>query len=180
MIQKIQAFEIPNKGTATEVKVEVQERFTTQEKAIIYYDLRDPNGTTQALSLSTQEYVTLPYSILSYQKIIATGEDLNGILADSKFALNIFSRERSDITIIKGIKLALSTKEPNDSCVLYQENTVQTFYLDTEGLEFATILSETEDMETLIGEECYVSDGKIIRYWNTKGFDEKFIQYCKK
>lgn len=98
MIQKIQAFEIPGKGTATESKIEVQSRFTTGDRAIIYYDLRDPRGTTPALDLSTQNYVTLPYAILSRSLIIATGEDLAAVVADSKFAVDIVFRKRKDIT----------------------------------------------------------------------------------
>ena len=97
MIQKIQAFQIPGKGTATEAKVEVQNRFTTQDKAVIYYDLRDKSQTSSARVLATGEIVTLPYKILSYQKIRVTGNDRAAAISDISLATNIVFRERTDI-----------------------------------------------------------------------------------
>ena len=97
MIQKIQAFQIPGKGTATEAKVEVQSRFTTQDKAVIYYDLRDKSQTSSARVLATGAMFTLPYKILSYQKITVTGNDRASIGADATFASNIVFRERGDM-----------------------------------------------------------------------------------
>jgi hypothetical protein len=179
MIQKIQAFEVPNRGTATQAKVEVQERFTTGDKAVIYYDLRNPNETTSAYDLRIQDYVTLPYTILSRTKIVVTGDDRAAAISDVKLASNIVFRERTDITAIRGIKLALTNRDPNDACMMYQEDNVQTLYLDTEDLTSATALSETEDMRALIEGAYYVSDGTSIRYWNGKGFDSKFSQLCK-
>lgn len=97
MIQKIQAFQIPGKGTATEAKVEVQNRFTTQDKAVIYYDLRDKSQTSSARVLATGAMFTLPYKILSYQKIIVTGNDRAAAISDVSLATNIVFRERTDI-----------------------------------------------------------------------------------
>jgi len=97
MIQKIQAFQIPGKGTATEAKVEVQNRFTTQDKAVIYYDLRDKSQTSSARVLATGEIVTLPYKILFYQKIRVTGNDRAAAISDISLATNIVFRERTDI-----------------------------------------------------------------------------------
>jgi hypothetical protein len=97
MIQKIQAFEVPGRGTAREAKVEVQSRFTTGDKAVIYYDLRDPNGTTSAFDLRVQSYVTLPYTILSRSKIVVTGDDRAAAVSDLNLASNIVFRERTDV-----------------------------------------------------------------------------------
>jgi hypothetical protein len=179
MIQKIQAYEVVGRGTASQVKVQVQSRFTTQDRAIIYYDLRDPNQTMDIFGISTGEVRTLPYRILSYQKIIVTGEDLAAVVGDEKQAVEILKRKRSDITLISGIKLALTDGEPNNACMLYRDDIVQNLYLDTEDLESATRLSETEDMKSPVEGQYYVSDGKIIRFWNGKILDSKFLEACK-
>ncbi len=179
MIQKIQAFEIPGKGTATESKIEVQSRFTTADKTVLYYDLRDPNGTTPAFDLRVQDYVTLPYAILSRYKIILTGTDRDAVVADSKEAVNIFKRERTDITVkAGGIELALSN-DPGKACNTYAEGGASNYFLDTEDLLSATILSETEDMQTPVQGEYYVTDGVDVRFWNGKSFDEKYSGLCK-
>ena len=97
MIQKIQPYLIQGKGTATEAKVEVQSRYTTQDKAVIYYDLRDKSQTSSARVLATGAIVTLPYKVLSYQKIRVTGSDRAAAISDLSLASNIVFRERTDI-----------------------------------------------------------------------------------
>jgi len=97
MKEKIQPYEIAGKGIATEALVEIQSRFTTQDKAVIYYDLRDETQTSTVRRLSDGAILTLPYKILSYQKIIVTGNDRTSIGADSTFASNIVFRDRTDI-----------------------------------------------------------------------------------
>lgn len=99
MIYKIQPFEIPNVGIATELKLEIQTRFTTPERAIIYYDLRDPNETDTAFDSRTKESITIPYKILFYNKIIVTGTDRELILNDKNEIVNIFKKERGDIIL---------------------------------------------------------------------------------
>lgn len=179
MIQKIQPLEIPERGIATESKVEVQSRFTNQNRAIIYYDLRDPNGTTPVLDLSTNQYVTLPYRILFYNKIIVTGEDKDLVTQDEKQAIEIFKRERTDIKIIAGgIKLVLDN-DPSKACEVYSNGEARTYYLDTEDLRSATMLYETEDMKSPVEGQYYVTDGVDVRYWDGKSFDFKFLETCK-
>jgi hypothetical protein len=178
MIQKIQAFEIPGKGTATESKIEVQSRFTTGDKAVIYYDLRDPNGTTPAFDSRIQDYVTLPYAILSRSLIRVTGEDREAVVGDEKQAVVIFKRERADVSVISGIKLALSDN-PDEICGMYTNGDVKNYYLDTEDLMSASLLSETEDMKSIVEKEYYVTDGKNIRYWTGKSFDGEYSGICK-
>ncbi len=180
MIQKIEAFQIPGKGTATESKIEIQSRFTTGDKAVVYYDLRDPNGTTPAFDLRIQDYVTLPYAILSRYKIVLTGVDRDAVVEDEKQAVEIFKRERTDITVkIGGIELSLSN-DPGKACELYSNGGTRTYYLDTEDLMSASLLSETEDMETIVEGAYYITDGTDIRYWNGKGFDGKYSGICKR
>lgn len=101
MIKRIQAFEVPGKGTATESKIFVQTRFTTPERAIIYYDLRDPNGTTPAFDLRIGDWVNLPYAILSRYKIIATDKDRTAVVADEKQAVELFKKKRTDVSVIQ-------------------------------------------------------------------------------
>ena len=97
MKEKIQPYEIVGKGIATEALVEIQSRYTTQDKAVIYYDLRDKTQTSTVRVYTTGEILTLPYKILSYQKITVTGNDRTSIGADATFASNIVFRERGDI-----------------------------------------------------------------------------------
>lgn len=97
MKEKIQPYEIAGKGIAREALIEIQSRFTTQDKAVIYYDLRDTTQTSTARRLSDGAILTLPYKILSYQKITVTGNDRASIGADATFASNIVFRDRTDI-----------------------------------------------------------------------------------
>ena len=181
MIQKIQPFEIQNRGTATESKIEVQSRFNTQDRAIIYYDLRDPNGTEPAFDSRTNEWVTLPYRILSYKKIIVTGADRELVIQDSKFALDIFKRERSDISVIVsgGIKFALSERDPYEACFMYTKDEVQNLFIDTKDFSTASIISTDDAFKEPLRGFYYISDGNIIRYWNGKELDPNYLEYCK-
>jgi hypothetical protein len=104
MIYKIQPFEILDKGIATELSIEVPNRFITQDKAIIVYNLRDPNKTSPVTNFITQEIVTISYKILYNNMILVTGADRELIIQDSNSALDILKRERSDISIIEEIK----------------------------------------------------------------------------
>lgn len=97
MKEKIQPYTIAGKGIATEAKVEVQSRFTTQDKAVLYYDLRDTNQTSQVTNIVSRTVQTLPYKILSYQKIILTGNDRAAAISDINLAANIVFRERTDV-----------------------------------------------------------------------------------
>jgi hypothetical protein len=180
MIQKIQTFEIQGRGTATESKIEVQSRFTTQNRAIIYYDLRDPNGTTPAFDSRNNTWVTLPYAILYRNKIIVTGADRESVVQDSKLALDIFKRERSDISVVVsgGIKFALSERDPYESCFMYKEDKVQILFIDTEDLTTASIISTDEGLKELLNGFYYISDGTVMRYWNGKNLDPSYLEYC--
>jgi hypothetical protein len=179
MIQKIEAFQVPGRGTATESKIEVQSRFTTGDKAVIYYDLRDPDGTTPAFDLRIQDYITLPYAILSRSLIRVTGADRDAVVEDEKQAVEILKRERTDITVkAGGIKLVLSN-DPSKACEVYNNSEAHTYYLDAEDLRSATMLYETEDMIVPIEGQYYVTDGVDVRFWNGKSFDRKFLEYCK-
>lgn len=97
MKEKIQPYTIAGKGTATEAKIEVQTRFTTQDKAVLYYDLRDTTQTSQVTNIVDRSVQTLPYKIISYTKVRLTGNDRAAVLADSTFASNIVFRDRTDI-----------------------------------------------------------------------------------
>lgn len=181
MIQKIQAFEIQGRGTATESKIEVQSRYTTQNKAVIYYDLRDPNGTTPAFDSRTNTWVTLPYRILSYKRIIVTGADREAVVQDSKLALDIFKRERTDISVIVsgGIKFALSEGDPYEACFRYTKNEVQNLFIDTEDFSIASIISTDDAFKEPLKGFYYISNGEIVRYWDGKNLDPNYLEYCK-
>lgn len=178
MIQKIQAFEIPGIGVAKEVKIELQSRFTTQETGVLYYDLRDPTQTSIVTNLSDRSIQFLPYKIISYSKIRLNSEDLNTVINDEKRLIEIFKRERSDVILEGGIKLAISDNL-DKVCEMYSFGEVNTYYLDTDNLETASILSETEDMKSILRESYFVTDGINIRFWNGKSFGNKSFGTCK-
>jgi hypothetical protein len=122
MIQKIQTFEVQGRGTATESKIEVQSRFTTQNRAIIYYDLRDPNGTTPAFDSRNNTWVTLPYAILYRNKIIVTGADRESVVQDSKLALDIFKSSGVYITYANGLWFVTGQDVRPNSFVKYSRD----------------------------------------------------------
>jgi len=182
MIQKIQAFEIPGKGTATESKIEVQSRFTTGDRAVIYYDLRDPNGTTPALDLSTQNYVTLPYAILSRSKIVVTGDDRAAAISDVKLASNIVFRERPDV--IKGssstaITVGISFSDGKEACMNLIKGRTKVVYIDNADFSLATLLAEDESMQEIVRDPVYIAGNSIIRYWKGESFDQEFLDSCE-
>jgi len=181
MIQKIQPFTVQDRGTATESKIEVQSRYTTQNKAVIYYDLRDPNGTTPAFDSRTNEWVTLPYRILSYKRIIVTGNDRNNAISDTNLAIDIIFRERPDIVKkggIKGIFVGVSGRDPKEACQLYSEGLVKELFIDDNDFTLATQLTSDIDMKEPVQEPVYVAGDGWVRYWNGKRFDETFIDAC--
>jgi hypothetical protein len=185
MTEKIQSYTVPGKGIATEAKFEVQGRFTTQNRAILYYDLRDPNGTTTAYDKRINQYVTLPYAILFRSKIVLTGDDRAAVLADSTFASNIIFRDRTDIVKDEGpiksstlLIAAISYSDAKEACLFFAKGKTQTFYIDNEDFSKATLIAEDEEMKTPIKEIIYISDGSLVRYWKGKSFDEEFLDTC--
>ena len=184
MKEKIQPILIEGKGTATEAKVEVQTRLTTQNRAILYYDLRDPNGTTPAYDTRINQHVTLPYAILFRSKIVLTGDDRAAILADSTFASNIVFRDRTDIIKDTGTNTAIaliaaiSFNSAKEACIFFSKGKTNTFYIDNEDFSKATLIAEDEEMQTPAAAPIYISDGTIVRYWKGKSFDEEFLDAC--
>jgi hypothetical protein len=179
MIQKIQAFEIPGKGIATEAKVEIQSRFTTQDIAVMYYDLRDKTQTSEVTNVVDRSVQTLPYKIISYSKIRLTGADREAVVGDEKQAVEILKRERTDITVkAGGIELALSDN-PDKICGMYSNGDTGSYYLDAEDLISASLLSETEDMKSPTKGQYYVTDGVYVRFWNGESFEKGYSGICK-
>ena len=183
MIQKIQPFEVPNRGTATQAKVEVQERFTTGDEAVIYYDLRDPDGTTPAYDLRIQDYVTLPYAILSRNKIVVTGEDRTSAVSDIKLASNIVFRERPDVvkkSSSTAITVGISFSDGKEACMNLIKGKTKVVYIDNEDFSLATILAEDEDMKKIVKDAVYIASDSTIRYWKGEGFDQEFLEVCER
>ena len=184
MKEKIQPILIEGKGTASEALFEIQSRFTTQDKAVIYYDLRDTTQTSTMRRLSDGVILTRPYKILSYQKIIVTGDDRAAILADSTFASNIVFRDRTDIIKDTGTNTAIaliaaiSFNSAKEACIFFSKGKTKTFYIDNEDFSKATLIAEDEEMNTPAEAPIYISDGTIVRYWKGKSFDEEFLDAC--
>ena len=184
MKEKIQPILIEGKGTASEALFEIQSRFTTQDKAVIYYDLRDTTQTSTMRRLSDGVILTRPYKILSYQKIIVRGDDRASILADSTFASNIVFRDRTDIIKDTGTNTAIaliagiSFNSAKEACIFFSKGKTNTFYIDNEDFSKATLIAEDEEMKTPAEAPIYISDGTIVRYWKGKSFDEEFLDAC--
>jgi hypothetical protein len=183
MKEKIQPYEIVGKGVATEALVEIQSRYTTQDKAVIYYDLRDKTQTSTVRVYTTGEILTLPYKVISYQKIIVTGDDRAAIGADAKFASNIVFRERTDI--VKGststaITVGISYGNPNEACKNFLNGKTKVFYIDNADFSLATLLAEDEGMTAVVKEAVYIAGDSMIRYWKGDSFDQEFLDVCGK
>jgi len=185
MKEKIQPVVIEGKGTASEALVEIQSRFTTQDKAVIYYDLRDTTQTSTMRRLSDGVILTRPYKILSYQKIIVTGNDRASIQADATFASNIVFRERTDIIKDTGTNTAItliagiSYSSAEEACLFFAKKKTKTFYIDNEDFALATLITEDEEMQTPLADDAYISDGQIVRYWFKGSFDQEFLKECR-
>jgi hypothetical protein len=183
MIEKIQAYEVPGKGTATQAKVEVQSRYTTQDKAIIYYDLRDPNQTMDVYVISTGGTITLPYRILSYQKITVTGEDRTSAVSDIKLASNIVFRERPDVvkkSSSTAITVGISFSDGKEACMNLIKGKTKVVYIDNEDFSLATLLTEDEGMKERVKDTAYIASDSTIRYWKGEGFDQEFLEVCER
>ena len=183
MKEKIQPYEILGVGIATEALVEIQSRYTTQDKAVIYYDLRDKTQTMDVRVYATGEIVTLPYKILSYQKITVTGDDRAAIGADATFASNIVFRERTDVikfATSTAITVGISYGDPNQACKFFLNGKTKVFYIDNADFSLATLLAEDEGMTAVVKEAVYIAGDSIIRYWKGDSFDQEFLDFCGK
>jgi hypothetical protein len=182
MKEKIEPYTIEGQGVATEALVEIQSRFTTQDKAVIYYDLRDKTQTSTVRVLTTGEILTLPYKILSYQKITVTGDDRAAIGADATFASNIVFRERTDVvkrSSSTAIMVGISYGDSKEACMNFINGKTKVFYIDNEDFSLATLLAEDEGM-TMGGKDAvYIAGDSIIRYWKGDGFDQEFLDVCE-
>ena len=183
MKEKIQPYEILGVGIATEALVEIQSRYTTQDKAVIYYDLRDKTQTSTVRRLSDGTILTLPYRVISYQKITVTGDDRAAIGADATFASNIVFRERTDV--IKGststaITVGISYGDPNEACKNFLNGKTKVFYIDNADFSLATLLAEDEGMTAVVKDAVYIAGDSIIRYWDGESFNQEFLDFCGK
>ena len=183
MKEKIQPYEIQGVGIATEALIEIQSRYTTQDKAVIYYDLRDKTQTSTVRRLSDGAILTLPYRIISYQKITVTGDDRASIGADATFASNIVFRERTDV--IKGststaITVGISYGDPNEACKNFLNGKTKVFYIDNADFSLATLLAEDEGMTAVVKDAVYIAGDSIIRYWDGESFNQEFLDFCGK
>ena len=159
-----------NSGLATQVEVQTQDRFTTADKAIVYYDLRNPDGTTQANSIPRGNFITLPYSILFRSKITVTGNDFSELMAGNIFPIDILLAARQDIRLKRRIKVLLYI-----DCFSEQ---IGEFYLDNEDFSKASFIYLYPDLKELFEYEGKISDNTYTGYYSPKsGLQE--IRPCK-
>jgi hypothetical protein len=158
-----------NAGTATQVEVQTQDRFTTADKAIIYYDLRNIESTTQADSIPSGNFITLPYAILFRSKIVVTGATVEGLMAGTILPIDILLTERPDIRLRKRTVLLL-----ND-CFGTE---IGEFYLDNEDFSKTAFIYVDADLKQRIKYEGKISDNTNVGYYSPKsGLRE--INPCK-
>lgn len=183
MKEKIQPYEILGVGVATEALIEIQSRYTTQDRAVIYYDLRDKTQTMDVRVYATGEIITLPYKIISYQKITVSGNDRAEIGADAAFASNILFRERTDVikfATSTAITVGISPGDPKEACMGLLKGKTKVFYIDNADFSLATLLAEDEGMTMGVKNAVYIAGDSIIRYWDGKSFNLEFLDFCEK
>ena len=157
-------------GIATETEVQIQDRFTTGDQMIIYYDLRDPQGTTQVRGVPSNDYVTLPYSILSHGKITVTGSDFSELTAGNILPIDVVLLARPDIVIKRKIKTLLF-----DDCFGRE---IGEFYLDNDDLSRTSYIYLDPDLKQPLDYQGTVSDNMYIGAYSPKSGLQK-IAPCK-
>jgi hypothetical protein len=158
-----------NAGTATQTEVQTQDRFTTADKAIIYYDLRNIESTTQADSIPSGNFITLPYAILFRSKIVVTGATFEELMAGVILPIDILLIERPDIRLRKRAVFIF-----ND-CFGKE---IGEFYLDNDDFSKAAFIYVDEDLKQPIEYEGKISDNTYVGFYSPKsGLQE--ISPCK-
>lgn len=148
-----------NAGTATQTEVQTQDRFTTADKAIVYYDLRNPDGTTQANSIPSGNFITLPYSILFRSKIVVTGATFEELMAGVILPIDILLIERPDIRLRKRAVFIF------DDCFGKE---IGEFYLDNDDFSKAAFIYVDADLKQPIKYEGKISDNTYVGFYSPK------------
>lgn len=146
-------------GIATETEVQIQDRFTTGDQMIIYYDLRDPQGTTQVRGVPSNDYVTLPYSILSHHRILVVGGAFSELSAGNILPIDILLAKRPDIRLKKRTVLLF------DDCFGKE---LGEFYLDNEDFSKASNIYIDEGLKEPIKYDGKISDNNYVGIYSSK------------
>jgi hypothetical protein len=168
MVYNIQYYET-NGGYATQLLVELQENFTTSDRGIIYYHLRNLDNSTQVFNMSIGDYSNLPYNIIFQEKIILEGTALAEVLSGIKKPLDIVLKKRPDIVISKKGFLLF------DDCFGKE---LGEFYLDNEDFSKTSFIYTDEDLKKPIMYEGKISDNTSVGFYSPKsGLQE--LSLCK-
>jgi hypothetical protein len=168
MIYDINPYET-NQGFAIQLLVELQENFTTSDRAMIYYHLRNSDNITLAFDIPANSYIELPYAILLQEKLIITGAAFQELMSGVKSALDIVLKKRPDIVLRKR------------SVLLYDDcfgTLIGEFYLDNEDFSKASFIYADSDLKEPIMYDGRISDNTYIgSYYSKSGLQE--IAPCK-
>jgi hypothetical protein len=158
MIYDINPYET-NQGFAIQLLVELQENFTTSDRAMIYYHLRNSDNITLAFDIPANAYRELPYSILLQEKLIITGAAFQELMSGAKTALDIVLKRRPDIVLRKR------------SVLLYDDcfgGEIGEFYLDNEDFSKASFIYADPDLTEIFKYEGKISDNAYVGFYSSK------------
>jgi hypothetical protein len=168
MIYDINPYET-SQGFAIQLLVELQENFTTADRAMVYYHLRNSDNITVAFDIPANAYRQLPYSILRQEKLIITGFAFQELMSGAKTALDIVLKRRPDIVLRKR------------SVLLYDDcfgGEIGEFYLDNEDFSKASFIYADPDLTELFKYEGKISNNSYVGSYSPKsGLQE--INPCK-
>lgn len=159
MIYNIESYSV-NGGFATQLLVEFQENFTTADRAMVYYHLRNLDGITGAFFMPQSYSVELPYKILFQEKMIITGTLFQELMSGAKSALDIVLKKRPDIRFKKKKGLILL-----DDCFGKE---LGIFYLDAPSFMDSTFVYTDADLKQKFEYFGIISDNEYTREYNPK------------
>jgi hypothetical protein len=159
MVYNIDSYYV-NEDYATELLVEFQENFTTGDRAMVYYHLRNFNSVTGAYFMSQGYSVELPYKILFQEKMIVTGTDFQELTSGATTALDLVLKKRPDIRLKRRKGTILL-----DACF---GSELGVFYLDAPSFMDSTFVYTDEEMKQKFNYFGVISDNEYFRDYDPK------------
>lgn len=148
-----------NGDFATDVEVQIQDRFTTGDYTFVYYDLRNYTNTTQAFFIDNQSYVTLPYGILYKERFKVEGQDFADLSAGNKLPIDLVLAKRPDIRLKKRSTILF------DDCFGKQ---IGEFYLDNDDFSKASGIYVDAELKQPLDYSGIVSDNNYSGSYSPK------------
>jgi hypothetical protein len=159
MVYNIDSYYV-NEDYATELLVEFQENFTTGDRAMVYYHLRNLNSVTGAYFMSQGYSVELPYKILFQEKMIVTGTDFQELTSGATTALDLVLKKRPDIRLKRKKGTILL-----DDCF---GGELGVFYFDSIDFLDATFIYTDPDLKNKFEYDGIVSNNEYFSQYSSK------------